>query len=113
MTPMKTSFYYTTLNLKHMFCAFSQLNGAIDDCSCTVDTVDYFNNVKVYPRLQSLLVRDYFRFYRVTLKGVCPFWADDSKCAIRFCHVKPCLEVNFFDVICNLILALSNCSCEK
>ncbi|OXU24837.1 hypothetical protein TSAR_007961 [Trichomalopsis sarcophagae] len=71
---------------------FCELNGAIDDCSCTVDTVDYFNNVKIYPRLQSLLVRDYFRFYKVNLKRDCPFWADDSKCAIRFCHVQPCQD---------------------
>ncbi|XP_014204852.1 ero1-like protein [Copidosoma floridanum] len=69
---------------------FCKLNGTIDDCSCTVDTVDYFNNVKIYPRLQSLLVRDYFRFYKVNLKRDCPFWADDSKCAIRYCHIKPC-----------------------
>ena len=73
---------------------YFQLNGNIDDCSCTVDTVDYFNNVKIYPRLQSLLVRDYFRFYKVNLKRDCPFWADDSKCAIRFCHVKPCQDVS-------------------
>ncbi|XP_011494252.1 PREDICTED: ero1-like protein [Ceratosolen solmsi marchali] len=71
---------------------FCKLNGAIDDCNCTVDTVDYFNNVKVYPRLQSLLVRDYFRFYKVNLMQDCPFWADDSKCAIRFCHIKPCQD---------------------
>ncbi|XP_058788778.1 ero1-like protein [Phymastichus coffea] len=71
---------------------FCKLNGVIDDCSCTVDTVDYFNNMKIYPRLQSLLVRDYFRFYKVNLKRECPFWADDSKCAMRFCHVKPCQD---------------------
>ncbi|XP_014224509.1 ero1-like protein [Trichogramma pretiosum] len=71
---------------------FCKLNGAIDDCSCTVDTVDYFNNAKIYPRLQSLLVRDYFRFYKVNLNRPCPFWVDDSKCAMRYCHVQPCKE---------------------
>lgn len=71
-----------------------QLKGSIDDCSCNVDTVDYFNNMKIYPRVQSLLVRDYFRFYKVNLKQECPFWADDSKCAIRYCHVQPCQEVS-------------------
>ncbi|XP_035741954.1 ero1-like protein [Vespa mandarinia] len=69
---------------------FCKLKGSIDDCSCNVDTVDYFNNVKIYPRLQSLLLKDYFRFYKVNLKQECPFWADDSKCAIRYCHVQPC-----------------------
>ncbi|XP_049845314.1 ero1-like protein [Schistocerca gregaria] len=71
---------------------FCQLKGRIDDCNCTVDTVDHFNNVKIYPVLQSLLIKDYFRFYKVNLKKTCPFWADDSKCAMRYCHVQPCLD---------------------
>nr|CAD7437972.1 unnamed protein product [Timema bartmani] len=103
---------------------------------CNVDTVDHFNNMKIYPRLQSLLRKNYFRFYKVSyikeshniwaqvkenihltinlqfvpsqvgakytirlvkvnLNRECPFWSDDSRCAIRYCHVEPCLdEVN-------------------
>ncbi|XP_022915530.1 ero1-like protein [Onthophagus taurus] len=71
---------------------FCQLQGSIDDCTCNVDTVDYFNNVKIYPRLRSLLTKDYFRFYKVNLKKNCPFWIDDSRCAIRYCHVETCDE---------------------
>lgn len=71
---------------------FWQLKGSIDDCSCSIDTVDYFNNNKIHPRLKSLLVRDYFRFHKVNLKKECPFWADDSKCAMRACHVSTCSE---------------------
>lgn len=68
-----------------------QLKGSINDCSCNVDTVDYFNNNRITPRLKSLLVKDYFRFYKVNLKKDCPFWNDDdSKCAMRFCSVHPC-----------------------
>lgn len=70
------------------------MKGSIDDCTCNVDTVDYFNNMRIYPRIQSLLVRDYFRFYKVNLKQDCPFWADDSKCAIRYCHILPCQDVS-------------------
>ena len=33
----------------------------IDDCACDVDTVDYFNNMKIFPRLMSLLQKPYFR----------------------------------------------------
>jgi len=69
---------------------FCQLEGTVDDCSCDVDTVDHFNNVKVYPVLKSLLVKDFFRFYKVNLKKNCPFWPDDSKCAMKFCHVQMC-----------------------
>lgn len=68
------------------------LHGQIDDCSCNVDTVDYYNNLKVYPRLRSLLYKNYFRFFKVNLKRPCPFWADDSRCSIRDCSVKPCNE---------------------
>ena len=59
-----------------------------------MDTVDHFNNVKIYPRLKSLLVKNYFRFYKVNLKQECPFWPDDSKCAMRFCQVENCEEGN-------------------
>lgn len=76
---------------KDRFC-FCQLQGTIDDCSCNVDTVDFYNNVKIFPRLRSLLVKDFFRYYKVNLMKECPFWVDDSKCAMRFCHVEHCEE---------------------
>lgn len=44
---------------------FCQLSGKIDECTCNIDTVDHFNNVKIYPRLSSLLIKDYFRFFKV------------------------------------------------
>ncbi|RZC42237.1 ERO1 domain containing protein [Asbolus verrucosus] len=69
---------------------FCQLSGKIDECTCNIDTVDHFNNVKVYPRLRSLLRKDYFRFVKLNLRRECPFWVDDSKCAMRDCHVQPC-----------------------
>lgn len=83
--------YFATNSKKNDQC-FCELKGSVDDCACNVDTVDYFNNMRIYPRIQSLLVRDYFRFYKVNLKQDCPFWADDSKCAIRYCHVLPCQD---------------------
>ncbi|XP_068629464.1 ero1-like protein isoform X1 [Battus philenor] len=69
---------------------FDALHGALGDCSCNVDTIDYFNNVKIFPRIQSLVSKDYFRFYKVNLKKDCPFWADDSRCAMKYCHIKTC-----------------------
>lgn len=70
---------------------YLQLKGSVDDCSCNVDTVDYYNNVKIYPRLKSLLNSNYFRFYKVNLHNGCPFWKDvDFQCAMKFCHVKAC-----------------------
>ncbi|XP_045476396.1 ero1-like protein [Harmonia axyridis] len=71
---------------------FCELKGSIEDCQCEVDTVDSFNNVKIYPRLRSLLVKDYFRYFRVNLRKKCPFWHDDSKCSMRYCSVQSCQE---------------------
>ncbi|VVC95347.1 unnamed protein product [Leptidea sinapis] len=69
---------------------FDSLHGSLGDCSCNVDTIDYFNNVKIFPRIQSLVSKDYFRFYKVNLKKECPFWVDDSRCAMKYCHIKTC-----------------------
>ncbi|XP_045785229.1 ero1-like protein isoform X1 [Maniola jurtina] len=71
---------------------FEELHGALGDCSCNVDTIDYFNNVKIFPRIQSVVAKDYFRFYKVNLKKECPFWADDSRCAMKHCHIKTCAK---------------------
>lgn len=86
------SYFETQLKAgDHCFC---KLKGRLDDCSCNVDTVDHFNNMKIYPRLSSLLNKDYFRFYKVNLNQKCPFWSDDGGCAIRYCHVEPCLDAD-------------------
>ncbi|XP_042217287.1 ero1-like protein isoform X2 [Homarus americanus] len=71
---------------------FCQLKGAIDDCSCSVETIDSFNNLRIYPRLNSLLQKNFFRYWKVNLNKKCPFWEDDSRCAIRYCSVKPCTD---------------------
>ncbi|CAG0919955.1 unnamed protein product [Notodromas monacha] len=76
--------------LKPLCYCFCQLKGGIDDCPCSVDTVDYFNNINVYPRLQTLMHLDFFRYYKVNFLRDCPFWVDDSKCSVRDCHVKSC-----------------------
>uniref|UniRef100_A0A0A9X5V9 Ero1-like protein n=1 Tax=Lygus hesperus TaxID=30085 RepID=A0A0A9X5V9_LYGHE len=68
------------------------LKGQIEDCACSVDVVDQFNNVKLYPRLRSVLGKDYFRFYKVNFQRRCPFWEEDGKCSMKTCHVKLCHE---------------------
>ncbi|XP_074765055.1 ERO1-like protein alpha isoform X12 [Athene noctua] len=72
---------------------FCQVTGHLDDCTCDVETIDAFNNYKLFPRLNELLESDYFRYYKVNLKKPCPFWNDNSHCGIRDCAVKPCPSV--------------------
>ncbi|XP_029454181.1 ERO1-like protein alpha isoform X2 [Rhinatrema bivittatum] len=43
---------------------FCQVTGYLDDCTCDVETIDVFNNYKLFPKLQKLLERDYFRYYK-------------------------------------------------
>ena len=70
---------------------FCQLEGKIDDCLCNVDTVDFFNNMKIFPRLQSLLQKDYFRYFKYNANRPCPFWnASNDRCRSPSCGVKPC-----------------------
>jgi len=70
---------------------FCKLEGQIDDCSCKVDTVDHFNNAKIYPRLRSLLTKDYFRYFQYQPHKQCPFWNPSSgKCSSSLCQVKSC-----------------------
>ncbi|XP_046577519.1 ERO1-like protein beta isoform X1 [Haliotis rubra] len=71
---------------------FCKLKGEVDDCSCKVETIDSVNNQKIYPRLKSLVLRDYFRYFKVNLAKGCPFWSDDSRCALKDCHVDMCAE---------------------
>lgn len=42
-----------------------QVTGYLDDCTCDVETIDAFNNYKLFPRLNELLESDYFRYYKV------------------------------------------------
>ncbi|XP_050831652.1 ERO1-like protein alpha isoform X2 [Serinus canaria] len=69
---------------------FCQVTGYLDDCTCDVETIDAFNNYKLFPRLNELLQSDYFRYYKVNLQKPCPFWEDNSHCGMRDCAVQPC-----------------------
>jgi len=70
---------------------FCKLEGQIDDCSCKVDTVDAFNNKKIYPRIKSLVSKDFFRYFHYQPNKKCLFWDSSSgKCASSYCQVKQC-----------------------
>ncbi|CAN9506675.1 unnamed protein product [Ophioblennius macclurei] len=69
---------------------FCQVTGDLEDCACDVETIDGFNNDQLFPKLQTLLESDYFRFYKVNLNKPCPFWKVESHCGMRDCAVQPC-----------------------
>jgi len=56
-----------------------QLDGDIDDCACSVESLDFFNNEEVFPIIDELMLRNYFRYYKVT----------------SVCHPRPvCCQTN-------------------
>jgi len=78
----------------HQDQCFCQLKGHVDDCSCDVNTVDYFNNHKIYPRLRSLLDKDFFRYFEYNPNKKCLFFDEArlsaDKCASPSCGVQEC-----------------------
>ena len=61
---------------------------SLEDCPCTADTVDSFNN-KLHPDLMRLLQTEYFRYFQVDFNSACSRgW--DLQCSSPNCSVEPC-----------------------
>lgn len=46
--------------------------------------IDEFNNIRLLPRLRSIVGQDYFRYVKLNLTRPCRLWPDDHKCALRY-----------------------------
>ena len=69
-------------------CFCSLYGSRLEDCPCTADTVDSFNN-RINPKLVRLLERDYFRYFQVDFNSACKRgW--DLQCSSPNCAVEPC-----------------------
>ncbi|XP_076817383.1 ERO1-like protein beta [Clavelina lepadiformis] len=72
---------------------FCHLSGQVDDCFCDIETLEQFNNEKVYPLIQDIILKDYFRYYKVNLFKPCKFFDGDvGLCENEACSVKICPE---------------------
>jgi len=70
---------------------FCQLSGQIDDCFCDIETLETFNNKEVYPLLQKLIKKKFFRYYKVNLFKPCMYFDGDAGlCENESCGVKTC-----------------------
>ncbi|KAI6179504.1 Endoplasmic oxidoreductin-1 [Aphelenchoides besseyi] len=69
------------------FCKDSE---AVQPCADSPSSIDRFNNEKVYPILQKLLQKDFFKFYKVNMEKPCPFWPEERECASKECGVEHC-----------------------
>ncbi|KAL3078928.1 hypothetical protein niasHS_014710 [Heterodera schachtii] len=98
----------------HRFC-FCKVGEAIDSCECDSNSIDVFNNAKIYPALQNILQKEPFKFYKVNMAKPCPFWEDEAgqcsskECSIGYCddEVPPALR----EPIAPLSASNSNDSC--
>lgn len=70
---------------------FCMLQGNVDDCSCQIETIDQFN-FKIQSQISRLVGHNYFRYFKINLHKKCPFWVDDSRCALKDCAVEHCVE---------------------
>ncbi|CAC70110.4 Endoplasmic reticulum oxidoreductin-1 [Caenorhabditis elegans] len=64
---------------------------AVEPCDCSKpQTIDKLNNHRIYEKVQKLLKKDFFRFYKVNMDKTCPFWADDRQCGTNQCGIAFC-----------------------
>uniref|UniRef100_A0A915HYB5 Uncharacterized protein n=1 Tax=Romanomermis culicivorax TaxID=13658 RepID=A0A915HYB5_ROMCU len=70
----------------------SRLSGQLIDCQASVEDVDRFNNLRLFPLLQTLLQQNYFRYYKVNMNKPCPLWREDRECTSRECGIENCDE---------------------
>ncbi|CAF1475785.1 unnamed protein product [Adineta ricciae] len=71
-------------------CRLTNSNDQIDDCNCRISDLNELNNQHIYPLLQEIVSKNYFRFFPVNLRKKCLFWSDDGQCSRRTCAIKPC-----------------------
>lgn len=87
------------LNEEHQ--CFCKLRGEVDDCSCKVQSVDSFNNYEIFPRINELVKRDYFRYAKVNIERPCKFRGQGKSCTLKDCAVKPCSQADVPDGLKN------------
>ena len=71
-------------------CQLTRHNDIVDDCDCRISDLNQLNNQKLYPLLQQIVQKTYFRFFPVNLKKKCQFWTDDGQCSLKTCAIKTC-----------------------
>uniref|UniRef100_A0A8R1IGK1 HTH luxR-type domain-containing protein n=1 Tax=Caenorhabditis japonica TaxID=281687 RepID=A0A8R1IGK1_CAEJA len=70
---------------------FCKGDEAVEACPCDrPSTIDSLNNERIYEKVQQLLKKDFFRFYKVNLDKTCPFWPDERQCGTSQCGIAFC-----------------------
>ena len=91
-------FLATAMNVVKLCSAMSNHSCDVEQCfknllyNVDIATIDDFNTNELFPRLQVLLRRDYFRYFQYNSKRSCPFWNEtlSGKCNLVSCRVTAC-----------------------
>eukprot|EP00742_Colponemidia_sp_Colp-10_P004270 GILJ01004555.1.p1 GENE.GILJ01004555.1~~GILJ01004555.1.p1 ORF type:complete len:457 (+),score=51.38 GILJ01004555.1:142-1512(+) len=67
----------------------STLSGLVDENCADIETIDRTNRI-IFPLLQDLKKRTFFRIFQVDLNSECPFWAQNVMCESSACGVCEC-----------------------
>ena len=73
----------------------AELKGALDDCCCSAEKVDKYNNGPIFEILSNLTRTEFFQYFRVNYVKPCPFWAQNYLCSMTEgggCGVCECTE---------------------
>ncbi|XP_042622886.1 ERO1-like protein alpha [Cyprinus carpio] len=62
-SPQKEPVYGETPDGQDQSC-LCHLTGVLDDCFCVIESIDVFNNFRIYPHIRKLTERDFFRYYK-------------------------------------------------
>ena len=68
------------------------LSGNVKDCSCQFSQVDALNEEIVRPKLNEIVNKRFFSYFKVDLHCACPFWPEDGMCNMPACSVCECSE---------------------
>ncbi len=55
------SFYKVSTNEE---CQLTNNNDLIDDCNCRISDINELNNQRLYPLLNQIVTKNYFRFFQ-------------------------------------------------
>lgn len=59
----------------------------LEDCCCSMETIDMGNDESLYRSLQKLRTFTFFRIFKVNLYSECPFWRENPQCSRINCAV--------------------------
>mmetsp|Transcript_9443 Transcript_9443/g.29134 ORF Transcript_9443/g.29134 Transcript_9443/m.29134 type:complete len:617 (-) Transcript_9443:54-1904(-) len=71
------------------------IRGTVDDCCCSAEVVDRFNNHQLNVVLDELVSKTYFKYFKVDYLKDCPFWVEEYLCSASEgadCGVCACEE---------------------